>query len=148
MNKLMFNGFYHPNLRTTSPFLYKLCRKYIRELGTLAKTRPTVADNKLNRLIQDLHGKIDNLPNLLKRYYEYFLLADFLDIFEDYSFSKHVAFGVDKTNMLLVFLAVYAKGKSTVSVDEIAKIIAVFERRAPQIPSVSEGIMRFFTEYI
>jgi hypothetical protein len=129
----MFNGFYHSNLRTVSPFLYKLCRKYMRELGTLAKTRPAAADNKLNRLIQDLHGKIDNLPNLLKRYYEYFLLADFLDIFEDYSFSKHVAFGVDKTNMLLVFLAVYAKGKSKISVNEIAKIIAVFERRAPQI---------------
>ncbi len=133
MNKLMFNGFYHSNLRTISPFLYKLCRKYIRELGTLANSKPTVADNKLNKLINDLYGKVEYLPNLLKRYYEYFLFAEFLDIFEDYSFSKHIAFGVDKTNMLLVLLAVYAKDKSTVSIDEISRIIAVFERRAPQI---------------
>jgi hypothetical protein len=133
MNRLMFNGFYHSSLKTISPFLYKLCRKYIRGFWLISKTNPISADKKLNQLIQDLYGKIENLPNLLKRYYEYFLLSDFLDIFEDYSFSKHISFGVDKTNMLLVFLALYAQGRKKLDVDEIAKIIAVFERRAPQM---------------
>jgi hypothetical protein len=133
MDKLMFGGFYHPNLRTISPFLYKLCRKYMRTLGRLSRLSPDAADKKLETLIRELYGKVDGLQNLLKRYFEYFLLSDFLDIFEDYSFSKHIAFGVDKTNMLLVFLAVYAMGRDTVGVDEIAKIIAVFERRVPQV---------------
>jgi hypothetical protein len=133
MNKLMFNGFYHSGLRTISPFLYMLCRKYFLELGTFSKLKPDIANRKLNKLTDELYSKIDNLPNLIKRYYEYFLLTDFLDIFEDYSFSKHITFGVDKVNMLLVFLAIYAKGKKSLSTDDLIKIIAVFERRAPQI---------------
>jgi hypothetical protein len=133
MNNLMFNGFYHSSLRTISPFLYKLCKKYIYEFGTFSKLKPDIANRKLNMLTNELYSKVDNLSNLIKRYYEYFLLTDFLDIFEDYSFSKHITFGVDKLNMLLVFLAIYAKGRKSLSSSEIAKIIAVFERRAPQI---------------
>jgi hypothetical protein len=133
MNRLMFHGFYHSSLKTISPFLYRLCQKYIYELGTFSKLKPDIANQKLNILIKALYGKVDNLPNLLKRYYEYFLLTDFLDIFEDYSFSKHITFGVNKANMLLVFLAIYAKNKKSLNADEIIKIIAVFERRAPQI---------------
>jgi hypothetical protein len=102
-----------------------MCRKYLKDIHS--------SDRKLNSLIKDLYGKIENLPNILRRYYEYFLLSDFLDIFEDYSFSRHISYGIAKTNMLLVFMAVYAKDKRTVSVDEISKIIAVFERRVPQI---------------
>jgi hypothetical protein len=133
MNSLMFNGFYHSSLKTISPFLYKLCRKYIHELGTLSKLNPSAADKKLNQLMQDLYGKVDNLQNLTRRYYEYFLLSDFLDIFEDYSFNKHISIGISKVNMLLVFLAVYSKNKAKLRNDEIAKIIAVFERRAVKL---------------
>ena len=35
--------------------------------------------------------------------------------------------------MLRLFLALYAENKKHVETDEIAKIIAVYERRAPQI---------------
>lgn len=57
----------------------------------------------------------------------------FLDIFEDYSFSKHLLLGIAKAHMLWVFIALYAEHKKLLTTDELAKIIAVYERRAPQI---------------
>ena len=98
-----------------------------------ALSGPGHADQKLALLKENLYQKIPDLDNLLNRYYEYYLYTNFLDIFEDYSFSKHLLFGIAKANMLWLFLALYAGNKKRVSTDEIAKIIAVYERRAPQI---------------
>lgn len=133
MNTLFYNGLYHPSLRTISPFLYKLCRKYIRKFGAQSRTDHSAADQKLTALKNSLYQKIPNLDNLLNRYYEYYLYTDFLDIFEDYSFSKHLLYGIAKAHMLWLFLALYAENRQQVGTDEIARIIAVYERRAPQI---------------
>ena len=43
--------------------------------------------------------------------------------------------GIAKTHMLWLFLALYARNRKQVSTDEIARVIAVYERRAPQIES-------------
>jgi len=139
MNTLFFNGFYHPSLRTISPFLYQLCRKYIRRFGWLEQTSPA-ANQKLTALKDSLYQKIPELDNLLNRYYEYFLYTNFLDIFEDYSFSKHLLYGIAKAHMLWLFLALYAEHRKQLSTDEIAKIIAVYERRAPQIEDALKKI--------
>lgn len=133
MNKLFFNGFYHPSLRTLSPFLFRLCRKYIRNFGIRILSDPGAADRKFARLKEIVYEKVPDLDNLLNRYYEYYLYTNFLDIYEDYSFSKHLLFGIAKTNMLWLFLALYTKSRKQAGTDEIAKIIAVYERRAPQI---------------
>lgn len=133
MNTLFFNGFYHPSLRTISPFLYKLCLKYIRRFDKLRHTDPAAGDRKLTLLKKSLYQKIPDLDNLLNRYYEYYLYTDFLDVFEDYSFTKHLIYGIAKAHMLWIFLALYAENRKQIDTDEIAKIIAVYERRAPQI---------------
>ncbi|MDE5823192.1 MAG: hypothetical protein K2H91_00685, partial [Lachnospiraceae bacterium] len=133
MNTLFFNGFYHPSLRTISPFLYRLCKKYIHKFGPLRHTNPTAGNKKLAALKKSLYQKMPDLDNLLNRYYEYHLYTDFLDTFEDYSFSKHLLYGIVKAHMLWLFLALYAENRKLLSTDEIAKIIAVYERRAPQI---------------
>lgn len=133
MNTLFYNGFYHPSLRTLSPFLYKLCKKYIRRFGLFRQTNSSVGNNKLTALKESLYEKIPRLDNLLNRYYEYYLYTDFLDTFEDYSFSKHLLYGIAKAHMMWLFLALYAEHKKQLSTDEIAKVIAVYERRAPQI---------------
>ena len=80
-----------------------------------------------------MYQKLPNLDGLLQQYYVYYLYTNFLDIFEDYSFSKHLLFGIAKTHMLWVFFALYAEHKKQISTEELAKIIAVYERRAPQI---------------
>ena len=133
MNILFFNGFYHPSLRTISPFLYRLCKKYIRKFGTPQQANPAAGNKKLAALKKSLYQKMPDLDNLLNRYYEYYLYTDFLDTFEDYSFSKHLIYGIAKSHMLWLFLALYAENRKQLGMDEIAKVIAVYERRAPQI---------------
>jgi len=133
INTLLFNGFYHSSLRTISPFLYKLCKKYIHQIYYLSQANLAAADRKLVRLKEDLYQKLPNLDLLLNRYYEYYLFTNFLDIFEDYSFSKHLLYGVVKTHLFWVFLALFAANKKQITIEELAKIIAVYERRAPQM---------------
>ena len=133
LNTLFFKGFYHPNLRTVLPFLNQLCQKYIRTFYRLSQRNPAAADKKLAQLKQNLYQKLPNLDEFLQQYYVYYLYTNFLDIFEDYSFSKHLLLGIAKAHMLWVFIALYAERKKQLTTDELAKIIAVYERRAPQI---------------
>ena len=101
----LFNGFYHPRLRTISPLLYQLCRKYIRKFGRPGRKSPGAADQKLAILEECLYKKIPDWGKISNRYYEYYLLTNFLDIYEDYSFSKHLLFGIVKTHLLRLFIA-------------------------------------------
>ncbi len=133
INKLFFEGFYHPNLRVISNFLHKLCKKYIREIGILGRLNPGAADKKLLSLQNGLYQKLPELDKILNRYFEYYLLTNFLDIYEDYSLTKCLLYGIVKTKMVALFLALYAQNKDTIGKEEIAAIIAVYERRAPQM---------------
>lgn len=130
---LFFNGFYHPNLRTVSPLLYRLCRRYIRQFSVPCRRSPETAGQRLAAYKERLYALLPDLDKLLNRYYEYYLLTNFLDIFEDYSFLRHLLSGMAKTNMLWLFLALYVQDKKQISPPELAKVIAVYERRAPQI---------------
>ena len=133
INDWLFNGFYHPRLRTISPLLYRLCRKYIRKFGRQGRRNPGAANQKLAALQESLYRKMPDLDKLLNRYYEYYLLTNFLDIYEDYSFSKHLLFGIVKTHLLRLFIALYAVDRENINTQEIATVMAVYERRAPQI---------------
>ena len=129
----LFNDFYHPRLRTISPLLYQLCRKYIRKFNVHGRRNPGTADRKLADLQEDLYGKMPDLEKILNRYYEYYLLTNFLDIYEDYSFSRHLLFGIAKTHLLRLFIALYAEDRKNINPYEIATIMAVYERRARRI---------------
>ncbi|MDE7285055.1 MAG: flagellin lysine-N-methylase [Lachnospiraceae bacterium] len=131
----LFNGFYHPRLRTISPLLYQLCRRYIRKFGRQDRINPDTADKKLTALQESLYSKIPEVDKILNRYYEYYLLTDFFEIYEDYSFSKHLLFGIAKAHLLRLFIALYAEVRKTVKLKEIATVIAVFEQRAQRIYS-------------
>ncbi|MDE6748836.1 MAG: hypothetical protein K2K21_07225, partial [Lachnospiraceae bacterium] len=135
IDKWLFNDFYHPQLRTISPLLYQLCRKYIRKFGRQGRRNPDAADKKLTALQESLYSKIPDVDKILNRYYEYYLLTDFLEIYEDYSFSKHLLFGIVKTHLLRLFITLYAEDRETVKLKEIATVIAVFEQRAQRIYS-------------
>ena len=133
IDQWLFNGFYHPRLRTISSLLYQLCRKYIRKSGCQSRRNPGAADQKLAVLLESLREKMPDLGTVLNRYYEYYLLTDFLDIYEDYSFSKHLLFGIVKTHLLHLFIALYAEDRKNINPYEIATIMAVYERRARRI---------------
>ncbi|MCM1087586.1 MAG: flagellin lysine-N-methylase [Lachnoclostridium sp.] len=133
IDEWLFNDFYHPRLRTISPLLYRLCRKYIRKFGRQDRRNPTAANKKLAILQESLYGKIPGLKNILNRYYEYYLLTNFLDIYEDYSFLKHLRTGIGKTHLLWLFIALYAEDRENITAQEIANVMAVYEQRAPLI---------------
>lgn len=136
-DRLFYRGFYHPNLKGQSPLLYRLCRTYIRRFGIMHRIDPNASEQKFVSLVTDLGSRLPEIDRLLDRYLEYHLQTDFLDIFEDYSFVKHLTYGIVKAHMLRIFLALYAryglKKGASFSETELASIIAVFERRVPQI---------------
>ncbi|MDE7266222.1 MAG: flagellin lysine-N-methylase [Lachnospiraceae bacterium] len=148
MYTLFFKGFYHPSLKHSSPVLYKLCKLYIREFYTLTKSNPKAADKKLSGLMANVYEHVPDFDALMTAYYEYYLQKNFLDIFEDYSFYKHMLCGMAQAQMLQLFVALYCKGrrgkkKHPLSTEELSVIMAVYERRAPQI----EDALKDFTQF-
>lgn len=138
MHTLFFKGFYHPTLKHSSPVLYKLCQKYIRAFYTLTKANPKAADAKLKSLMESVYDYVPDFDMLMTHYYEYFLQENFLNIFEDYCFLKHMLCGMAKAQMLQLFVALYCQDlrgrrKRLLSVEELSLVISVYERRAPQI---------------
>lgn len=133
INQWLFGGFFHPKLKRKYPLIYKLCKRYIRKIGALSRINCKAVDKKLGDLKKSLYNKIPDLDHLLNRYYEYYLITDFFNIFDDYSFIRHLLYGIVKTDMLWLFLALYAEKKDKIGMEEIAEIIALYERRAPHI---------------
>jgi len=138
MYTLFFKGFYHPSLKRLSPVLYKLCQYYIREFYTLTKKNPQAADAKLKTLMERVYDDIPDFDALMTCYYEYYLQKNFLDIFEDYCFLKHMLCGMAQARMFQLFAALYCKyrrrkKKHPLSTQELSLIMGVYERRAPQI---------------
>lgn len=149
MYTLFFKGFYHPSLRHSSPILYRLCQKYIHTFYTLTKNHPKTADEKLNLLMQSVYDYVPDFDALMTYYYEYFLQKNFLDIFEDYSFVRHMLCGMAQARMLQLFIALYCEGrrgkkKRPLSAQELSVIIGVYERRAPQIEDALKDFTQFF----
>lgn len=150
MYTLFFKGFYHPSLKHSSPVLYKLCKIYIREFYMLTKANPKAADAKLNGLMESVSDYVPDFDALMICYYIYFLQKNFLDIYEDYCFLKHMLLGMAQAQMLRLFVALYChehlkKKKRTLSTDELSLIMAVYERRASQIEdALSELISKQF----
>lgn len=148
MYTLFFKGFYHPSLKHSSPILYKLCQKYIHTFYTLTKNNPKAADAKLISLLESVYEYVPDFDALMTYYYEYFLQKNFLDIFEDYSFLKHMLCGMAQARMLQLFVALCCKGrrgkkKCPLSTEELSVIIGVYERRAPQIEDALKDFMQF-----
>lgn len=146
MYTLFFKGFYHPSLKHSSPVLYRLCQRYIHEFYTVTKTNSTEADKKLNTLLELTYEYVPDFDALMTSYYIYFLQKNFLDIFEDYCFVKHMLCGMAQAQMLKLFITLYCKDrrrkqKGPLSTDELALIIAVYERRAPQIEDALKEII-------
>lgn len=149
MYTLFFKGFYHPTLKHSSPLLYRLCQKYIRAFYALTKKNPKAADAKLKSLMESVYDYVPDFDALMTCYYEYYLQKNFLDIFEDYSFFKHMLCGMAQARMLQLFVALYCKGRHgkkncPLSTEELSLIMGVYERRAPQIEDALKDFTQLF----
>ncbi len=147
LDRLLSDGFYHPNLRVVSPVLYRLCKDYFRKFYRFGKLDVKTAEQTYANLQRELSQKFLLLEKLLNRYFEYYLHTNFLDIYEDYSFRKCLIYGMAKTNMLCLFLALYAEKKERIELSEVAELIAVYERRAPQIKGALKKVSDIGTNY-
>lgn len=122
IDRLIRSGFYTDSLKIISPLLYRICVRYNK-----------CSKKKLLRLKSELPQKLKGMGQMFNRYYEYYLWTDFFEIYEDYSFVKHLSYGMYKVCLIWTLLSVYAEKKDALSHDETATLIAAIERQAVNI---------------
>lgn len=123
---MLTSGFYHVFLKFTSPFLYDLCRIYFKKFHRLTPAR---GDAQLNALQEQLHRNHPRAEHILRGYLTYYLLEEFLNTYEDYSFFRSIATGIMHTHLLELFFALSCEKNHRLTDDDIIRIITVYTRR-------------------
>lgn len=136
-DQMITNGFYQGRLKRFSPKLYALCRYYFKIFDRLTAEQ---ADERVDALRKKLHGDHPQLEHMLRGYTVYYLQMVFLEVYEDYSFLKKLAGAIMHVHMLELFLALYYEKTKSLTRDELALLISVYERRGRHNEDVSEGM--------
>lgn len=123
---MLTGSFYHIFLKMVSPFLYSLCRTYLKEFKWLTSAK---GDTKLSVLLEQLYVHHPNTERILRGYLTYYLLEKFLTVYEDYSFLHNIATGIMHTHLLELFFALYHEKNHRLTDDDIIRIITVYNRR-------------------
>ncbi|MCR5302488.1 MAG: flagellin lysine-N-methylase [Lachnospiraceae bacterium] len=131
----------HKRLRRTSPTLYKMLDRADRALARFIKVPGSwqlAADAKCR----------DNphLPDILGQYLGYYLFQYFLRTYETYSFRKQVALGICHVNM--IFLLAVTSKQDILTADDMARIIAAYNRRAYFNDIITDEMYRVFEDGI
>ncbi len=140
-DQMITNGFYHSRLKKISPKLYQLCRYYFK---TFDKLTAEQADARAEELRKKLHEDHPHLEHVLRGYVVYYLQMVFLEVYEDYSFVKKLAGGIMHVHMLELFLALYYEKTNSLTQEELAVLISVYERRGRHNDDVMEGMYEKF----
>ena len=140
-DQMITNGFYHSRLKKISPKLYQLCRFYFQAFDRLTREQ---ADARAEELRKKLHEANPNLEHVLRGYVVYYLQMVFLEVYEDYSFVKKLAGGIIHVHMLELFLALYYEKTNSLTQEELAVLISVYERRGRHNDDVMEGMYEKF----
>ena len=136
-DQMITNGFYHSRLKKISPKLYELCRSYFKIFDRLTAVQ---ADERMEELHRQLHEGNPHLERVLRGYVVYYLQMVFLEVYEDYSFLKKLAGGIMHVHMLELFLALYYDRKKSLTNEELALLLSVYDRRGRHNDDVSEGM--------
>ncbi|MBR6486449.1 MAG: flagellin lysine-N-methylase [Lachnospiraceae bacterium] len=124
-DKIMDSSFYNIRLKFTNPALYRLCRLYFDDPEGMLSSN--------ERFLQAVNGffaKNKEAANHLAAYYAYYLYLYYLKSYEDYSFVKNTRLGIVHLNMILMFAVLHAGSDAVLSTDDMAMIIASYNRRA------------------
>jgi hypothetical protein len=140
-DQMLTNGFYHWRLRQTSPRLYSLCRYYFRLFDGLTMEQ---ADVRAGKLREQLHAENPSLDDTLRGYLVYHLLTDFLEVYEDYSFVRRLAGAMMHMHILELLLALHYEQEKSLSVDSLALLISIYERRGRHNDDVLQGMYEKF----
>lgn len=136
-DRMITNGFYHTRLKKISPELHALCRAYFKTFDRLTSAQ---ADARANGLREKLHVANHGLERVLRGYFVYYIQMVFLEVYEDYSFIKKIAGGIMHVHMLELMLGLYYEQKKSLSNEELALLISVYDRRGRHNVDVSEGM--------
>lgn len=136
-DQMITNGFYHSRLKKISPRLYGLCRYYFKVFDKLTAEQ---ADARADDLRRKLHEDHPKLEHVLRGYAVYDLQMVFLEVYEDYSFLKKLAGAIMHVHMLELFLALYYEKNHSLTSDELALLLSVYERRGRHNEEVADGM--------
>lgn len=136
-DQMITSGFYQSRLKRISPKLYALCRFYFQTFDRLTGEQ---ADERTDALRRKLHADHPYLEHVLRGYIVYYLQMVFLEVYEDYSFLKKMAGAIMHVHMLELFLALHYEKTKSLTKDELALLISVYERRGRHNEDVSEGM--------
>lgn len=136
-DRLITGGFYHSLLKRISPKLYALCRLYFRIFDKLSISQ---ADARAEELRSALHEKQPHVECVLQGYMVYYIQMVFLEVYEDYSFIKKLACGVMHVHMLELFLALHFEETKSLTDEELALLLSIYERRGRHNSEVAESM--------
>ncbi len=134
---MLTSGFYHPFLKFTSPFLYRLCRIYFKKLHRLPLAK---GNARLKALRDELHRDCPDAEPMLRGYLAYYLLEEFFKTYEDYSFVRSIATGIMHTHLLELFFALFYADSHRLTEDDSIQIITVYTRRARHNDTIEKGM--------
>ena len=125
IDAIMDTSFYNIRLKKTNPTLHHLCGLYF---DTIASFKDAAA--KWDDMAHDLMAEHKEAAKYLAAYYAYYLYLYYLKCYEDYSFTRNVRIGIIHTGMIFLLSALHKSEKSSLTADDLARIIAVYNRRA------------------
>ena len=134
---MLTSGFYHRRLRTVSPQLYQLCKRYFKAFDHLSAYQ---ANEKWEMLCTQMHTRQKELDRVLRGYLVYYLQMVFLEVYEDYSFVRKLVYGIMHMHILERLLSIYENENKSLSHRELAELISVYERRGRHNEDVADGM--------
>lgn len=142
LKHLIDSPLFHPRLRWVNPDLYRMlagARKMIRRFTKHSKWNEAVADDFRKHKI---------LLPVIQAYLSYHLYQYFMRSFETYSFRRQVAITLIHTNMILVLAMahVFENPEKELTGDDLAGIIAAYNRRAFFSDSIQDSMYRIFED--
>ena len=146
--QLLFDGgFYNDALKRQSPYLYRLCGLYLRELAPLSEK---AREKKYGELLKGYFSEHPGALSRMLRYYEYCLCQYYFNVYQDYSFTLWMIRGLIDLNLILLFCVLRWKelGKERLDLRETAHIISVCERRARHNHGIFERLSRITQEFV
>lgn len=136
-DKLVTGGLYHTLLRKASPFLYELFKMYFKSFDKLDVNQ---AQDYADYIVQKMHRNNPKIDTILRAYYKYYYLSEFLQVYEDYSFLKYIYMAIIHNHFFELFLALYYEKYGSLTNEEIARILMVYERRAEHNETVTYAL--------
>ena len=145
LSPTIFSGFcgtslFHQKLRKVSPKLYKMLKGAQKALKRY-ENNPKEWSDVINRAF----SSDPVITNVLGAYLSYYLFQYFLRTYETYSFRKQIALGLCHVNMIFL-LSVTAFSGQTLTEDDMAKVIAVYNRRAYFNDLITDEMYRVFED--